>query len=133
MGRSAIQAKEMSLNDLANIRQVIGAIAVVISLTDVALRIRQNTNAVRSATAQSVHEHFASWYHLLGSAESLSQVVNAAPMFSPTNGNSRRFGYHFRMLFKTALTIGCGVACLGATAIAEDLYKFLNEIPIGGE
>jgi YVTN family beta-propeller protein len=29
--------------------------------------------------------------------------------------------------------IGCAVACLGTTAIAEDLYKFLNEIPIGGE
>src|SRR5438309_8900208 len=48
-------------------------------------------------------------------------------------GNSHKFGYHSRMLFKTMLAIGCGVACLGATAIAEDLYKFLNEIPIGGE
>src|SRR5438132_8852554 len=37
------------------------------------------------------------------------------------------------MLFKTMLAIGCGVACLGATAIADDIYKFLNEIPIGGE
>jgi YVTN family beta-propeller protein len=37
------------------------------------------------------------------------------------------------MTFKTVLAIGWGVACLGATAIAEDLYKFLNEIPIGGE
>src|SRR5207253_2750210 len=37
------------------------------------------------------------------------------------------------MLFKTMLAIGCGVACLGATAIADDVYKFLNEIPIGGE
>ncbi len=48
----------MSLTDLANIGQVIGAIAVVISLIYVALQIRQNTNAVRSATAQAVHEHF---------------------------------------------------------------------------
>src|SRR2546423_5967583 len=37
------------------------------------------------------------------------------------------------MLFKTMSAIGCAVACLSATAIAEDLYKFLNEIPIGGE
>jgi DNA-binding beta-propeller fold protein YncE len=37
------------------------------------------------------------------------------------------------MLCKTMLAIGCGVVFLGATAIAEDLYKFLNEIPIGGE
>ena len=63
----------MSLTDLANIGQVIGAIAVVISLIYVALQIRQNTNAVRSATAQSVHEHFAGWYHLLAADLELSQ------------------------------------------------------------
>ncbi|HEY4273411.1 MAG TPA: hypothetical protein VGM65_15540 [Candidatus Udaeobacter sp.] len=40
----------MNLNDLANIGQVIGAIAVVILLIYVALQIRQNTNAVRAAT-----------------------------------------------------------------------------------
>jgi hypothetical protein len=65
----------MNLNDLANLGQVIGALAVVVSLFYVGHQIRQNTNAVRSATAQSVHEHFASWYHLLASNESLSQVV----------------------------------------------------------
>jgi hypothetical protein len=65
----------MNLNDLANLGQIIGAIAVVISLIYVAMQIRQNTNAVRAATAQSVHEHFASWYHLLASDESLSQIV----------------------------------------------------------
>src|SRR5437870_7629505 len=37
------------------------------------------------------------------------------------------------MLFKIMSAIGCAVACLSVTAIAEDLYKFLNEIPIGGE
>src|SRR5437588_1140909 len=37
------------------------------------------------------------------------------------------------MPYKTMLAIGCAVACLSATAIAEDFYKFLNEIPIGGE
>ena len=65
----------MNLNDLANIGQVIGAIAVVISLIYVALQIRQNTNAVRSATAQTVHEHFANWYHVLASDPVLSQIA----------------------------------------------------------
>ena len=51
----------MNLNDLANLGQIIGALAVVISLFYVASQIRQNTNAVRSATAQTVHEHFANW------------------------------------------------------------------------
>jgi YVTN family beta-propeller protein len=48
-------------------------------------------------------------------------------------GNSHKFAYELRMQVKTILAIGCAVACLSATAIAEDLYKSLNEIPIGGE
>jgi hypothetical protein len=65
----------MTLNDLANIGQVIGAIAVVISLIYVALQIRQNTNAVRSATAQTVHEHFAKWYHLVAADDELAKII----------------------------------------------------------
>ena len=65
----------MNLTDLANIGQVIGAIAVVISLIYVALQIRQNTNAVRAATVQSVHEHFANWYNFFASDASLSQIA----------------------------------------------------------
>jgi hypothetical protein len=65
----------MNLNDLANLGQIIGAVAVVVSLIYVALQIRQNTNAVRSAAAQVVNEHFASWYHLLAADAELSQVV----------------------------------------------------------
>ncbi len=64
----------MNLNDLANLGQVIGAVAVVVSLIYVALQIRQNTHAVRSAAAQVVHEHFASWYHLLANDAELSQT-----------------------------------------------------------
>ncbi len=65
----------MNLNDLANLGQIIGAVAVVISLFYVASQIRQNTNAVRSATAQTVHEHFAKWYHLVAADDELSQIV----------------------------------------------------------
>ena len=65
----------MSLNDLANLGQVIGAIAVVVSLIYVALQIRQNTNAVRSATAQTVHEHYAKWYHLVAADDELAKIV----------------------------------------------------------
>jgi len=65
----------MSLGDLANLGQVIGAIAVVVSLFYVAHQIRQNTNAVRSATAQAVHEHFAKWYQLVAADAELSKIV----------------------------------------------------------
>jgi hypothetical protein len=65
----------MNLNDLANLGQIIGAIAVVVSLIYVALQIRQNTNAIRSAAAQTVHEHFATWYRLVAADPGLSQIV----------------------------------------------------------
>jgi hypothetical protein len=65
----------MNLSDLANLGQIIGAVAVVISLFYVASQIRQNTNAVRSATAQTVHEHFAKWYHLVAADDELAQIV----------------------------------------------------------
>jgi hypothetical protein len=65
----------MSLNDLANLKQIIGAIAVVVSLFYVAHQIRQNTNPVRSATAQTVHEHFSNWYNLVAADGALSQIA----------------------------------------------------------
>jgi hypothetical protein len=65
----------MNLNDLANLGQIIGAVAVVMSLFYVASQIRQNTNAVRSATAQTVHEHFAGWYNAFACDRSLSQIA----------------------------------------------------------
>ena len=65
----------MNLNDLANLGQIIGAVAVVISLFYVASQIRQNTNAVRSATAQTVYEHFANWYNLVAADAELAQIV----------------------------------------------------------
>ena len=65
----------MTLNDFANLGQIIGGVAVVISLIYVALQIRQNTNAVRSATAQTVHEHFSKWYHLAAADDELAKIV----------------------------------------------------------
>jgi hypothetical protein len=65
----------MTLDDLANLGQVIGALAVVISLIYVAYQIRQNTNAVRSATAQAVHEHFSNWYNLVSADAELSRIA----------------------------------------------------------
>jgi len=65
----------VNLTDFANLGQIIGAAAVVISLFYVARQIRQNTNAVRSATAQSVHEHFANWYHLVAGDGELATIL----------------------------------------------------------
>jgi hypothetical protein len=82
----------MTLNDLANLGQIIGALAVVISLIYVALQIRQNTNAIRSATAQTVHEHFAKWYHLVAADAGLPKLLRKACGIMDCLQSRREFG-----------------------------------------
>ncbi len=64
----------MTLQDLGNIGQILGALAVVISLFYVGSQIRQNTVAVRSSTAQAVHDNYASWYTNLAADGELMQI-----------------------------------------------------------
>jgi hypothetical protein len=80
----------MTLNDLANLGQIIGALAVVISLFYVAHQIRQNTNAVQSATAQAVHEHFSNWYNLVAADAELSRIAaNGLRDYASLSGQER--------------------------------------------
>lgn len=65
----------MTLAQLADIGQIIGAASVVVSLFYVARQIAQNTNAVQSSTSQAVHDNYASWYHLLASDADLSAIT----------------------------------------------------------
>jgi len=57
----------MTIETLASLSQIIGAVGVVGSLIFVGLQIRDNSNAVRSATAQAVHDNYAGWYLALTS------------------------------------------------------------------
>ena len=65
----------MTIQDLGSIGEFIAAIATVMTLVYLAIQIRSNTNAIRSAAAQTVHEAFASWYHLLAADGTLAQLV----------------------------------------------------------
>jgi hypothetical protein len=44
----------MALQDLANLGEVIGAIAVIVSLIYLAVQIRENTQAMRRAATQDI-------------------------------------------------------------------------------
>jgi len=65
----------MTIQDLSAIGEIVGAIATVATLIYLAIQIRENTKAVQSAAAQSVHEAFATWYRMLAADPVLSQVV----------------------------------------------------------
>ena len=55
----------MTLQDLGSIGELVGAAATVATLIYLAVQIRANTGAMRSAAAQSVHEAFGTWYRML--------------------------------------------------------------------
>ena len=52
----------MTLEQIFFISQSVAAVGVIASLIFVGLQVNDSTKAVRSATAQAVHENFASWY-----------------------------------------------------------------------
>lgn len=56
----------LALSDIASIAEVIGAIAVVISLIYVGMQLTDSTRAVRSATANEMYAAISSWYTHLG-------------------------------------------------------------------
>ena len=65
----------MTIQDLGSVGELVGAIATVATLVYLAIQIRANTHAVRSAAAQSVHEAFATWYRMLAADADLAQVA----------------------------------------------------------
>ena len=65
----------MTIAELGSIGELIGAIATVATLAYLAVQIRSSTRAVRSASAQSVHESFATWYRMLATDRELSDLT----------------------------------------------------------
>lgn len=52
----------MNWEAIGAIGELIGALAVLITLVYLAAQVKQNTLALKSAAAQTVHENFAHWY-----------------------------------------------------------------------
>lgn len=53
---------DRTLSDYAAAADIVGTIAVIITLIFVGVQIRQNTKATKAAAAQAVHSNFAAWY-----------------------------------------------------------------------
>ena len=64
---------KLRLGDWANIAEIIGTLAFVVSLIFVGLQISQNTAATRTSASQAVHSNLADWYRSVqGNPELLS-------------------------------------------------------------
>lgn len=55
----------MTIQDLGAIGELVGGIAVIITLIYLALQIRQNTSSIEGATEQSIMDHEMAMYNLI--------------------------------------------------------------------
>src|SRR5450432_2559314 len=101
----------MTLQDWSNLAQVIGALAVVISLFYVGFQIKRNTSAVRSATAQAIHNNYGDWYmNLMGDAElnriALKGLRDYSSLDEIEKARSSRLSWHLSLFRRTPSTSG---------------------------
>lgn len=97
----------MTLSDLADIAEIVGGVAVVISLVYLAIQVRQNTNLVRNATLQS---NTALWSSLLSNLAGPGVVEAYAAGMS---GKSDIQPVHYTQFF---------LLCRGLFAAFENQY-----------
>ncbi len=65
----------MNLDTAHKLTEVLAALAVIISLVFVGLEVRNNTTAVQSSAAQSVHENLSTWYTSIQGDASLMEIT----------------------------------------------------------
>ena len=62
------------LSDLANIAEIVGAIAIVISLLYVGVQVRDSTRAVRSAAVNDANTSIQNWYLTISNNRQVSEL-----------------------------------------------------------
>lgn len=85
------------LSDLANIAEIIGAFAVVVSLVYVGIQVNDGVGASRSASVNDANVALQSWYLEVGSNEQASALFYRGLMSPESLPNEDEF--QFLMLF----------------------------------
>lgn len=67
--------KDAKAFSLSNITELVGLVAVLVTLVFVGFELRQNTKAVESSATQEVHANFAAWYASLQSDPELLMIT----------------------------------------------------------
>ena len=94
----------MTLSDLNSLSQIIGALAVVVSLLYVSRQIRQNTHAVRSANATTLQVEFRGLARTLYSNPETSAILLNGMAGKPNSSPGEQLAAHawFFDIFKMA-------------------------------
>lgn len=86
----------MTLEDLANLAEVIGVVAVVASLVFVGLQIRQSTQQAKSDAADTAHRTFNEWYQTL-TPEMASLFIRSIREFDAYSAEEKYLVYAYMM------------------------------------
>jgi len=91
----------MNLNDLANLGEFIGGVAVVATLVYLAVQIRQNTQSVRSSAETAMSHHVAAWSSEVVHNPDLGRIwdVAAADPDSLTDDEKRVYLWYVAQIF----------------------------------
>ncbi len=94
----------MTLEDLGNIGEFVGAIGVIVSLAYLAIQIRQNTKSVRAATFQEAARDLAESADLLTRDPELTRIYFAAArdFESMPRGERQRFATYMHAYMRRA-------------------------------
>ena len=65
---------KLKLSEVASIAEIIGAVAIIVSLVYVGIQVNDSTRAVRSATASETTAAMSAWYINVGASEQASQI-----------------------------------------------------------
>jgi hypothetical protein len=92
---------KLKLSDWASLAEVIGAIAIVVSLIYVGIQVNDSALAVRSATANETSAAISSWYSELGTSIQATDVFvrGIANPESLTSSETAQFIYLTHGLF----------------------------------
>ena len=91
---------KLKLSQIANIAEVIGAFAVVVSLIYVGVQVNDSNTAVRSASVNDANVAVQEWYLQVGSDQQTSRPFYSALMSAEALSNEDEF--QFIMMFHGA-------------------------------
>ena len=91
----------MSLQDWASIAEIVGGIAVIVSLIYVGLQVNDSTSAIRSSAASDATKTMQSWYLEMGRNRQASDIwYNAMTSAEPLPARDE---FQFMMSMHTAI------------------------------
>lgn len=91
----------MSLQDCASIAEIVGGIAVIVSLIYVGLQVNDSTSAIRSSAASDATKTMQSWYLEMGRNRQASDIwYNAMTSAEPLPARDE---FQFMMSMHTAI------------------------------